>query len=89
MNYGVGDEVVCIIAVALHGGTTHLKAGGKYKVLDFHKCCGTTYVAVTGCPDPEPCLWCFEYHRGGYYPWRFIKLDGLKETQTAEDEVTA
>lgn len=94
MNYGVGDTVVCIDAMPKNEGRqTALVAGARYLVRGMRNnpCCGfstidvgvfaSTRVRCGGCDA-------LRYADGYRAAWRFIKLDGLKEDQTVEDEIT-
>lgn len=85
MNYGIGDVVSCV-------STDHdseLVVGRNYIVKGFHECDGV-YVRVVGLNNNEDsrCAKCGT-PRDGYFPHRFVKLDGLKETERVEDAVHA
>ena len=82
MNYGVGDEVVCIDAKPYkpHDAVTGtmLITGNIYKVIEFQNTFEGIGVRVTGITYPE-----FRSHAS----WRFIKLPKL--TIDTEQEATA
>jgi hypothetical protein len=96
MNYKVGDTVVCIDAAPLVNNKlgTELQAGKKYRVLGFEEspCCGALLVKVKENKKAALLLCpCGKTHALSDYnfAWRFIKLDGLKQDQTTEKEVSA
>jgi hypothetical protein len=88
MNYKVGDTVVCIDSLGTRDNL--LVVGKQYTVAYIKHLC----VGVEGIFDPYGIIFC---HRCGQYgdsishfhTWRFIKLDGLKQDQTTEKEVSA
>ena len=88
MNYGVGDTVVCIDASDC-GLYAALVLGKTYKVLHIHHCTMTFVTVNDGVPAPPDvhCGLCKSKDHGDYSPWRFIKLDCVKQEQ--EEEATA
>lgn len=95
MNYKVGDTVVCIDAQTIYRPTA-LVRGAEYLVTFLAPRC----VAVEGVHPVRPEGWearnircpiCGSAGLGlaHFLPSRFIKLDGLTETQDTHEEVTA
>ena len=86
MNYGVGDEVICIDAIGLLPNCG-IVVGGKYIVESLNeKCAG-----FVGMPF-NASAWCYECGDVGdphlhNRTWRFIKLPKL--TIDAEQEAMA
>ena len=96
MNYGPGDEVVCIDSISIHGSFVGLEAGKLYTVIKSGEaaCCGIDVVDVgskrhpngyrCGCGELD-----FDLSHRWNYAWRFIKLDKLTEEQHESESITA
>lgn len=91
MNFRVGDQVVCIDAKRIPlCSETGLKAGIQYTVLAIVSCPLGTLVAVDDYYGRgETLCYCGTVHAGNYYPWRFIKIAGVKQTREVEEGVAA
>ena len=87
MNYGPGDEVVCIDATAVSGGLRPrgLAVGLVYVVGWTNGTCTT--IPGHGPQDSGHCQACGWTDKGGwhYRAWRFIKLDKLGVDQFNEE----
>lgn len=90
-NYKVGDEVVCVDSQTILYETV-LIAGATYKVVFLAERC----VALDGVypyrslGENNTCCACLTITKlAHFFPSRFLKLDGLTEDQTTENEVTA
>lgn len=89
-NYKVGDEVVCIVTGPVW--RDFLIPGKKYVVTDISGLCVELEGFTNGRLDyMERCSACGKDTNYHWHPktWQFIKLDGLTEDQTTENEVTA
>lgn len=101
MNYKVGDTVVCIdskppTGLRLVEGMENVVCGEKYIVAEMtDKCTGVREIQLPNWAKPAIgwyCSLCGASHCAGYQhfeSWRFIKLDGLTETQDTSEEITA
>jgi hypothetical protein len=87
MNYKEGDKVICIDAMRARGSgkLVLVSAGQEYTVYGF--CHGL--VQLVGVYHPlnlDRCKVCRSQY-GEFYPWRFIKIEPLKEEEKEKVEV--
>lgn len=89
MNYVPGDKVVCIDSMPACGGMKPpLKLGNTYIVESIP---GPQCVNVVGLyTELTSCGCCGALDRGWHFwPWRFIKLDGVVQEQGAYEGALA
>ena len=91
MNYGPGDEVVCIDSIPIEIGKpiVRIVAGEKYVVaFATNRCVGL--VGNEQYVGKRLCTSCNHFDANNHYgSWRFIKLDKLTEEQHESESITA